>query len=205
MILGILFILLFGENYPQNSKLFCLVDSITKFVSRDDFASLDISDSEKTDSIYCYALKVSGNESDALLGLTIALVPHNKIPLTVPIIGYKIDVPFLSSAEEYFDKKNKNLPKRLFLDGPKNQYGDQDKLAHFFGSAFLSYNLRVLDYSLLIGYFVESFEETFGISRIDMRDMRANALGAEFGKLIRTKKIMPSQMFLIYNLKYFIL
>lgn len=203
MIIGILFILLYKENYAQNSRLFCIVDSITKFVSRDEFASLDISDLEKTDSIYSYALRVSDSESDALLGLTIALVPYNKIPVTLPIIHYKFDVPYLSSEGEYFFKKNKNLPKRFFLDSPQNEDGDKDKLAHFFGSAFLSYNFRVLDYSLFIGYFVESFEETFGISRIDSRDMRANALGAMFGKLIRKNKIMPSTMFLIHNLKYF--
>jgi len=179
------------------------MDSITQFVSRDEFSSLEISDLEKTDSIYCYALRISDDESDALLGLTIALVPYDRIPVTLPLIKLKLDFRFLSSERENFLKKNNNLPKQLFFDTPKGNYGDKDKLAHFFGSAFLSYNTRLLDYSLIIGYFVESFEETFGISRIDSRDMRANALGIKFGKLIRTIKIMPSQIFFIYNLKYF--
>ncbi|HOJ18400.1 MAG: hypothetical protein GX452_04515 [Ignavibacteriales bacterium] len=195
-----------GRSDAQQSHLFRLVDSITKYVAAEEFSSMPVSDLQKTDSIYCHAVRVAeGNLSDALLGLTIALVAHTKIPVTLPLLGLRMDFHFLSSTPETVNKKNDNLPKVLFLDSPHTMHGDQDKLAHFFGSAFLSYNMRLFDYSLVIGYFVESFEETFGISRIDDRDMRANSLGVKFGKMIREKEVMPSQIFLMYNLKYFII
>ena len=71
-----------------------------------------------------------------------------------------------------------------FLIHPEIDYGDKDKLAHFFGSAFLSYESTIFDLGKLIGYFVEAFEESFKVqSTVDLRDLDVNEYGRLFGTL----------------------
>jgi hypothetical protein len=158
---------------------------------------------EQIDSIYAYALKINDAcISETLLSLTFATIPYNTVPIFSPMFKIRINYPIVSASEDIFLLKNKRLPHNFFIDSPSTYFGDKDKLAHFFGSAFISYNSLFFDLTPLIGYFVEAFEEVFVVdSSIDERDLLVNKLGSEFGqKLVRNKTQMPSEQIFLYSL-----
>ena len=206
---NIIFLLLLSQLtiLPQQSDLSKAVNHISQYIASDEFVELKnkIGDIAATDSIYLEALKINGyDNSEALLSLMFATVPYNKVPIQVPLLKSIIYYPLISDDEQTYLKKNDNLPRYLFLDTPKDNYGDKDKLAHFFGSAFLSYESNIFDLGKLIGYFVEAFEESFKVqSSVDVRDLDVNEYGRLFGDLLKeNNKIMPSQIFLIRSLRY---
>jgi len=193
--------------FPQHSKLYNAVEYISKYVASDYFKNLskNNSDIQLIDSIYVHQLKYQNYDySETLLALTFALVPVRKVPIKFPLIN-RINYPLVSVADSIFNLKNKHLPKDIFGDTPQNNFGDKDKLAHFFGSAFISYSLNIFDFVDLIGYFVEVFEENFKIqSSIDKRDMMTNSLGNLFGKMLKeNKNILPSQILITNTLILF--
>ncbi len=162
-------------------------------------------DLELTDTLFLRAVKFKDyNYSEALLALTFATVPYKEVPIQFPLIGI-LNYPLVSANDSVFLQKDKNLPKDLFYDTPKNNFGDKDKLAHFFGSAFISYSTNIFDLGDLIGYFVEVFEQSFKVqSSVDQRDLRTNKLGNIFGETLKkNKNILPSQIMLIKSLSYF--
>jgi hypothetical protein len=191
----------------QQSKLSIYVNYISAYIASEDFNNLKnkIGDIAATDSIYLVAVKSADyNYSEALLALMFATVPYREVAIQIPLINFVLNYPLLSADEETFHKKNNKLPKYLFLDSPSSDYGDKDKLAHFFGSAFLSYESRFFDLGELIGYFVEAFEESFKVqSAIDFRDLDVNEYGRLFGKLLRkNKNLLPSQIILLRSFRY---
>lgn len=192
---------------PQQSKLSKSVNSISEYIASEDFLSIKNSsgDLSSVDSIYLKTLKLNDyNYSEALLSLMFATVPYREVPIQTPLLKINLSYPLISSDSETFEKKNKNLPRYLFIDTPQNDYGDLDKLAHFFGSAFLSYNSNIFDLGELIGYFVEVFEESFKVqSSIDLRDIDVNYYGRLFGNLLdKDKTILPSQIILLRSIRY---
>lgn len=195
-----------SEINGQNTYLFTVVDSITRYVANNDFGNESATDFEKLDLIYSFAVKVTNNnKSDALLALSMALVPYRNVPLRFSVLNFSIGIPLIASETNIFEKKNMNLPSKIYLDRPNGQSGDKDKIAHFFGAAFLAYSLNSFEITDFIGYFVEVFEESFGISKIDKRDLRTNRLGAEFGKILRKQNVKPSQIIMFFNLKNILL
>lgn len=207
-LLKIILIFLFTLSLQaQQSKLSKAVNHISEYIASEQFVELKnkIGDIAATDSIYAAALTFTGKDyPEALLSLMLATVPYREVPIQIPLINLIINYPLTSADEETFLEKNKNLPAFLFLDTPKNNYGDKDKLAHFFGSAFLSYESRFFDLGMLIGYFVEAFEESFKVqSSIDLRDLDVNEYGRLFGKILKKDKtILPSQIILLRSLRY---
>ncbi|MEP0862178.1 MAG: hypothetical protein HRF52_12155 [Ignavibacterium sp.] len=184
------------------------VNQISEYIASENFLNLknEIGDLESVDSIFFFALKVNNYDySETLLSLMFATVPYRQVPVETPILKVRLSYPLISADWETFNQKNKNLPRYLFIDSPQNEYGDLDKLAHFFGSAFLSYNSDIFDLGELIGYFVEVFEESFKVqSEIDFRDIDVNYYGRLFGKLLKNDKtILPSQVILLRSLKFF--
>ncbi|MEO8398411.1 MAG: hypothetical protein ABI550_01210 [Ignavibacteriaceae bacterium] len=195
-------------SFPQQSKLSKGVNYISDFIASDYFENLKSSNNDLalTDTIFLRAVKFYNNEIDeALLALTFACVPYKKVPVRLPLINAIIYYPLTSANDSTFKKKNENLPKYLYFDSPNNNYGDKDKLAHFFGSAYVSYASNIFDLGDLIGYFVENFEESFKVqSSIDERDLQTNKLGNIFGKILKkNKSLLPSNVFLIKTLFYF--
>ena len=205
MILGIL---IFSATLSaQQSRLSKSVNYLSEFITSDHFKELDgeINDLSLVDTLFRRAIEYrKGDYSEALLSLTLAVVPYKKVPIRLPIIRTLIQYPLTSANDSVFLLKNKNLPKNLFFDTPDNNFGDKDKLAHFFGSAFLAYNSSIFDLGDLIGYFVEVFEEEFKVqSVIDSRDMMTNKLGYIFGTILKTNKsVLPSDAFLLRTLFY---
>lgn len=207
-LLKIILIFLFTLSLQaQQSKLSKAVNHISEYIASEQFVELKnkIGDIAATDSIYAAAITFTGkNYPEALLSLMLATVPYREVPIQIPLINLIINYPLTSADEETYLEKNNNLPSFLFLDTPQNKYGDKDKLAHFFGSAFLSYESRFFDLGMLIGYFVEAFEESFKVqSSIDLRDLDVNEYGRLFGKILKEDKtILPSQIILLRSLRY---
>lgn len=201
-------ILLSANNYfAQQSTLSRAVNSITSYIATDSFKKLrlEIGDLASTDSIYIYALRVNNNDySEALLSLMLATVPYQEVPIELPLVNTVLYYPLTSADHESFLRKNENLPAHLFIDSPESQYGDKDKLAHFFGSAFLSYESSIFDLGKLIGYFVEAFEENFKVqSAIDIRDIDVNSYGRLYGDLLKDNhNLLPSQVILLRSFRF---
>lgn len=201
-------ILLCVEIFSQQSKFSKSVNAISDYIASDNLLSIRKNNGELSaiDSIYLFAIRVNnGNLSETLLSLTFSTVPYREVPIQMPLLNLVLNYPLTSASEKTFIKKNENLPRYLFFDSPTNEYGDMDKLAHFFGSAFLSYNSNIFDLGEFIGYFVEAFEESFKVqSKIDLRDIDVNYYGRLFGRLIKkNKKILPSQILLLRSLNIF--
>ncbi|MBK7629772.1 MAG: hypothetical protein IPJ23_03545 [Ignavibacteriales bacterium] len=198
---------LLNQSFSQQSNLSKSVNHITEYIASERFIEIRKTSNDliATDSIFINALIFcDGNISDALLTLMLATVPYREVPVQVPIINSLIYYPLTSADEETFLRKNENLPRYLFFDSPRNDYGDKDKLAHFFGSAFLSNGSNIFDLGKLIGYFVEAFEESFKVqSSVDIRDLDVNEYGRLFGKLLKENRdILPSQIFLFRSLRF---
>lgn len=191
----------------QQSNISKTVNHISSYIASEEFLNLrnSIGDLSSTDSIFIIAVKFNdGNIGDALLGLMLATVPYREVPIQLPIVNSIVNFPLTSADEETFLMKNENLPRYLFFDTPQNNYGDKDKLAHFFGSAFLSNESNIFDLGKLIGYFVEAFEESFKVqSSVDVRDLDVNYYGRMFGEILKEKKtVLPSQIFLLRSVRY---
>ncbi len=206
----IIFILLFNTNsvFPQQSKLSKAVNYLSDFIASDHFVELKETNSDLAlvDSIYLRAIAFTEEDyGEALLAITFTTITYKEVPLVIPLFSSIVNFPLISADDSTFNLKNINLPQKLFFDSPNKKYGDKDKLAHFFGNAYLGYSQNIFDLSDLIGYFVESFEESFKVqSKVDYRDLDVNWYGDLFGKLLKdNSKLLPSQIMLIRSLNYF--
>lgn len=204
------FVLLITDIFPQQSKLSKNVNYISEFIASDYFKKLskDNSDLALADTIYLRAIHLTNNDySEALLALTFAVVPYKRVPIKLPFFNIQLYYPLISADEQTFLVKNQNLPSKLYFDSPQNSYGDKDKLAHFFGSAYLTVSTNLFDFGNLIGYFVEVFEKEFQVqATIDKRDMETNLLGNIFGKILKkNKSILPSQVLISRTFQYILL
>jgi hypothetical protein len=202
-----LIFLISNQLNAQQSNISKTVNHISSYIASEEFLNLrnSIGDLSSTDSIYVVAVRFNdGNIGDALLGLMLATVPYREVPIQLPILNSIVNFPLTSADEETFITKNENLPRYLFFDTPQNNYGDKDKHAHFFGSAFLSYESNIFDLGKLIGYFVEAFEESFKVqSTADLRDLDVNDYGRLFGDLLKeNENLLPSQIFLLRSVRY---
>lgn len=204
----ILFISVAFLSFPQQSKLSKSVNFISEYIASRSFLTLkkEIGDLKTVDSIFIKSCNHSNKDfSEALLALTFATVPYKEVPIQIPLLKVIVNYPLISASDSIFLLKNENLPRYIFFDSPADNYGDKDKLAHFFGSAYISYASNIFDLGDPIGYFVEVFEESFKVqSTIDERDLITNNLGNTFGKLLkRNKNILPSQIIILRTLSNF--
>jgi hypothetical protein len=202
------FLIINVSNIAQVTKLGTSVNHLSHFIASKKFVELkvELNDYQQIDLLYKEALKESnGDIGNALFTLTFTVIPYDHIPAVSPVFKIPVNVPLPHSVDSIFNLKNKNLPKNLFFDTPYNDFGDKDKLAHFFGSAYLSYGASWFDITQIIGIFVEDFEEKFYIqSNSDPRDIRADNLGNMFGIVLKkNKEILPSQVLAVYHLTFF--
>ncbi|GIK60637.1 MAG: hypothetical protein DAHOPDDO_00890 [Ignavibacteriaceae bacterium] len=196
--------------FSQQSSLSKGVNYLSEFIASDYFLDLkkNYSDLDLVDSIYIRALEFYDYDyEEALLALTFATIPFRKVPLVIPFINVRIYYPLISANDSISNLKNQNLPAKLFYDTPDDSGGDKDKLAHFFGNAFIGYAENVLKLADVFGYFVEAFEEDFKAqSEVDFRDVDVNWYGVLFGDMLElNKKILPSQIMTLRSLRYFII
>jgi hypothetical protein len=205
----VIYLILFFPLYlfPQQSTISKAVNYLSDFIASDYFLKLkkENSDIALVDSIYLRAVEFYEYDyNEALLALTFATIPYKEVPIVIPLTKIIVYYPLVSADDSTFNKKNQNLPNKLFYDTPENDYGDKDKLAHFFGNAYIGYAENVFDLAVPFGYFVEAFEEDFKVqSKIDMRDLDVNNYGRIFGESMEeNRSILPSEIILIRSLRY---
>lgn len=204
-------LILFLSSYSiaQQSDLSKGVNYLSEFIASDYFLELknQNNDLSLVDSVYLRAIKFYNYDyREALLALTFTSIPYRRVPLVIPVLKVRIYYPLTSANDSISTLKNKNLPKQLFYDTPSDKGGDKDKLAHFFGNAFLGYGKNILNLADVFGYFVEVFEEDFkSDSKVDFRDIDVNWYGYLFGDMLKVNKnILPSQIMTLRSLRYFL-
>lgn len=201
---GIIWFALVVLNLNTSAQVTQLGENVlelSSFIGSEYFGNLQVNDLYLVDTLFIKALEITNNDiSEALLALTFTAIPYQEVPVIFPVFKFRMKIPLVSVNDSIFKRKNLNLPKNLLYDSPKNDFGDKDKIAHFFGNAFLAYNMRIFDFTKFLGIFVEDFEEKFKVeSSVDPRDLEVNYLGYLFGKAVRKdKNILPSQIFLSY-------
>lgn len=144
--------------------------------------------------IFQKAMKLSNNSvSTALLAASIAVLNRTYIKPTIPLFGIiKIPLPIEDSADAV--ARIRKLPRYFFPDSPQDSLGDSDKLVHFFGSAYLTYETGARPIPDAIGKLVENGEVALKLdTAADPRDVFTNRLGQEFGRALSDgKKVLPS-------------
>jgi hypothetical protein len=145
----ILIFVLSSSIYPQQSELSKGVNYLSEFIASDYFLQLkkDNNDTALVDSIYVRAINFYEMDyQEALLALTFTTIPYSRVPLVIPLLKIRLYYPLISASDSISNLKNQNLPNKLFFDSPDNEYGDKDKLAHFFGNAFIGYAENILKF-----------------------------------------------------------
>ena len=193
-----------NEVCSQQSTTGRNVDQLSRYISSTRFAEIKLNFGElaSVDSIFMESLRISNSDiSDALIACTWACLTVKEATVVTPVLKVKLTIPFFSSSIDIFKEKNRNLPRFLFDDSPTTEYGDIDKLSHFFGSAFLEYNSFIPGVTELFGYFIEVFEESFKIdSKFSGKDISVNLLGIKFGNELRKKsRELPSNYLKLYK------
>lgn len=184
------------------------VSYLSNYILSEDFEKMSNGNNDLIviDSLYLTALKYhNGDISEGLLTIAFATLAFQELPVQVPIINFKIYLPLSHVDEKKFHEKVETLPKNIFFNSPKTKFGDKDKLAHFFGSAYLSHSFTIFNLSKFMGIFIELFEATFKVEGfLDYRDLVVNELGELYGNaLIRNPDLLPSDILKIYNLLFF--
>ena len=205
-------ILLFlpGLIYSRINELNSLSDRviyISDYIASSEFREqLEASGHRKmVDSIFLECLHVCDNDiSEALLTAALATIPYKEVPVTFPIINEMARAVIIEMPDSIFQKKVDNLPSRIFFDSPKGSFGDKDKLSHFFGNAFLSYNVALFNLSKFLSILVELFEETFKVDgSVSTRDLLMGNAGELYGRTLSNyKNKMPSEFISLYKLFY---
>ncbi|MEN8191996.1 MAG: hypothetical protein ABFS12_04225 [Bacteroidota bacterium] len=180
------------------------ITEIVNFIISDEYSSLSKSrsDLELIDTLYRRALVIHNNKIDeALLTLTFATLPFDEMPLHFPFTNIRMGAKLPSGPDNTLNMKIERLPKNVFIDSPKTNFGDKDKIAHFFGNAYLSYSISIFNLSKFLSILVELFEDAFKVEgTIDNRDFIANFIGYHFGKqLLNDYSYLPSSSFNIYT------
>ena len=188
------FLILVNISFSQVKDIYEYGGLLTERISRMNKEFIHNNPHAFADSVFSFALSLAdSNKSDALLFSAIAVMPFKDFKVSIPFVGFKLNLKFFNRVEEeIFKKKMEILPSKIFDDSPETEFGDKDKWVHFFISAFLSYHFgeAFADY---FGLFVENFEEEFKVDgKVDLRDISINRNGAEFGKLLRCNFINPS-------------
>lgn len=199
-----------SQNLPAQSKFdksfYGGLFYLSEFIASREFESFKKNNDElsQVDLIYQKAIDFyDGDFSEALLALTFTCLPFNHIKVRL-LFGSQINFPLPSPPKKIFKQKVANLPSRLFFDTPETDFGDKDKLAHFFGNAFLRYNFGFFNLSKFMGIFVENVEEGLFIEGgYSFRDLIANHLGELFAESLKcNKNILPSDILKIYQLLF---
>lgn len=161
-------------------------------------ASDSLTDLDRLDMIYLHILHAKNNKKGAtLLACTGATLRHRYFPLPFGIKFY-----MLHERDADFKLLDKTLPRNLYADQP--QKPDNDKLQHFFASAWLTYIFNDAELADIIGLKVEKYEDLIVKGdAYDERDIRTNRLGQQFAVLLRDNpNTLPSQLFRKWNEEY---
>ncbi len=146
------------------------------------------------DLIYLKAMELSRRHvSTALLAASIAVLNRTDIKPTFPLLGI-VTLPLPAEDSAGAATRIDKLPRYIFPDSPQDKWGDSDKLVHFFGSAYLTYESGARPIPEAVGKFVEKGEVALKLdTAADPRDLFANSLGQEFGRALSDgRNALPS-------------
>lgn len=145
------------------------------------------SDPEAMDEIFMNANELCNDDrTAAILASGVATLEHKTIPLKL-LFGITLNIPLTAESQEDFDARVVKLPKYIY--DPK--ISDQDKLQHFFFSAYLNRTLKMNSLVRLFGNALEIGEALFVIGGAnDGRDKHANNDGIRFGEKC-SKDLLP--------------
>ncbi len=195
----------FETAAQSKPDLFTAIDSLAKFIASEQFRQIATQTDALSliDTIWYKSLQISADTSDALLSAAFSTLPFKVFPVKTPLTGTRFDIPLPTGPINLFSSKFNNLPSNFLFDSPSG-FGDRDKLPHFFGNAFLTYNFGFFTITKFMGIFVELFEYNFKKNgEVSLRDMRVNYLGGLFGLILRTNpRVKPSDLLKIYNIFY---
>jgi hypothetical protein len=135
-------------------------------------------------------------EYSVLRGLLLsmmAVLGHQEIEFRLPVFE-SFAVPLSFEPDSLFQQRVRNLPTKFYDDSPATEFGDRDKLQHFFASAYIAYATESQEITQGTGNAVEWGEAQFVVGGADdPRDKRANEQGTLFGSdLIVVKNLLPS-------------
>ena len=184
------------------------VSYLSSYIISEEFSSIrnTYGDIAAIDTLYLQALIYhKGDIPETLLTTAFATLAFKALPVRVPILEIKLELPLAHVSDSLFKKKIDSLPKHLFFDSPDTKFGDKDKISHFFGSAYLANSVTIFKVSKFMGIFVEFFEAAFKVQGfLDLRDIVVNNLGELYGSSLNEyPDLLPSEVLKIYNLFYF--
>lgn len=135
------------------------------------------------------------NRAVSLLVIFLATIEHRNVGFRVPLLGPILWLPLSGEFSDEFAERVRALPAHMFPDSPAGEFGDKDKLQHFFGSAFLAYVFGGADPAERVGDFIEWGEEAFVVDgTFDTRDLEANNRGRYFAaRLLEDREALPSE------------
>lgn len=146
------------------------------------------------DLIFAKGMELSDKKvSTALLAISFAVLNRTDIKPTFPLLGIvKLPLPAEDSSDAAM--RIQKLPRYIFGDSPQDKWGDCDKLIHFFGSAYLTYETGTKKLPDAIGNLLEEGEVALKLdTSADARDVFANRLGQEFGAALSDgRDVLPS-------------
>jgi hypothetical protein len=172
-----------GLGYKMRSHIAMNLDTLDQ--SRE-------ADLKRVDDLYSLAIEWShGSTSTALFMLAFGAFDHEYLPLR--ILGAEVDLPLTSESHSEFERRASKLPLHPYNDSIR----DQDKLQHFFASAWLKQIVGMDWLAKLAGHLVELGEASFVIGGAnDSRDEHANADGRRFGVTASgNPNVLPSSFF----------
>ena len=134
------------------------------------------------------------NRAVSLLAVFLAMIEHRNVGFRVPFLGPVLWLPLSGEFPEEFSARVHALPAHIFPDSPPGEFGDKDKLQHFFGSAFLAYLFGSSAPAERVGDFIEWGEDAFVVDgAYDIRDLEANERGRRFAARLREdREALPS-------------
>jgi len=153
-------------------------------------------DTLAVDEIFAEAVGIAdGSLGYALLIAALATFDHHRLGVIFPLIG-TLYFPLDLDSRPDFVVRYTHLPRRVLPDSAGKYRRDRDKLQHFFGSAYLTYQMDSKSIAQFLGDFVEWGEPRFIVGGdYDERDRYANRLGQEFGmRLLDGEKVLPSDI-----------
>lgn len=189
-----------ANNSSSEENLLALSEFI---INSDEYNELN--ELDKIDKLYLESLRLTENNiSEALLLLTFATLPYNKVPLQLPILNFSYMIPLPSPDDFFFIERRRHIPGIVLFESSERVM-DRDKIPHFFGNAFIAYNSTLFNFSKFLGILIELFEETLiSGNELDLRDLMLNGLGAMFGYSLRNvEQFKPSEMMKYYSILYF--
>lgn len=186
----------FSVSLSQNKNMFHYGGKVIEYTANFESDFSQNHPIQFLDSIFSFALKLSeGDIADALLFCSVGTIPYSDFKISIPLINFPIDVFIFNIVnKDIFNQMIRNLPTKIFSDSPEGEFGDKDKITHFFSSAYWSYLINE-NFANAMGYLVEHFEEGFKVqSVVDERDLAVNQLGIKFGFMLKDKLIFPSEI-----------